>query len=411
MKKVLMIDERFPSTGGSRTEKFVKYLPGFGWEPLVLTINQMRKNPFAEEILTNYTSPNLKIYGTRTIPDFLILKRFNLSRIGEILNSFFLVPDRTIAWLPHAVRKGLEVIQKENPQIIYSTSPSEGVHLIAYFLKKSTRLPWVTDFRDLWTLYQERYKPRTFFHHFINCYIEKSLCQRWSDLVIANTEQNKNMIVSNFKVDPHKIEVITNGFDPDDAIEVKTHQERQKKMILGYLGAFEKTAICYREFLTGLANAIQYEKRFSVKLWSPTSDPLLSDIKKHNLTDHITFEEYVSHQACMKAIGMVDVLVVLLESKYPHVVPQKLYNYLAFNKLILAIVPPDGYAATVIRETNTGIIVSPDDTAGITEGLLELHHRWQKGKLKIKVNYTVLQKYRRDQLTKKLANVFDKQNS
>ena len=53
MKKVLIIDERFPSTGGSRTEKFVKFLPKFGWEPLILTIGQKGRNDYAEEILQN----------------------------------------------------------------------------------------------------------------------------------------------------------------------------------------------------------------------------------------------------------------------------------------------------------------------------------------------------------------------
>ncbi|HMT12896.1 MAG TPA: glycosyl transferase, partial [Ignavibacteria bacterium] len=41
MKKVLIISYYFPPSGGpgvQRVLKFVKYLPEFGWQPIVLTV-------------------------------------------------------------------------------------------------------------------------------------------------------------------------------------------------------------------------------------------------------------------------------------------------------------------------------------------------------------------------------------
>ena len=105
---------------------------------------------------------------------------------------------------------------------------------------------------------------------------------------------------------------------------------------------------------------------------------------------------------------MVDVLVVLLDSSQHHIVPQKLYNYLGLNKPILAVVSPDGCAANVVRETNTGIVVSPDNIDDVANGLLQLHKQWQKGLLRFEAKDASLQKYRRDQLTKKLAGIFEK---
>jgi hypothetical protein len=43
MKRVLMIAYIYPPQGGSgvqRTVKFVRYLPSYGWEPLVLTVRE-----------------------------------------------------------------------------------------------------------------------------------------------------------------------------------------------------------------------------------------------------------------------------------------------------------------------------------------------------------------------------------
>ncbi|MFH1674147.1 MAG: glycosyltransferase [Pseudomonadota bacterium] len=407
MKKVLIIDERFPSTGGSRTEKFVKYLPQFGWEPIVLTIDQIGRNPFAEELLNNYSGPRPKIYGTKTLPNFSILKKFNLQRIGGYLNSFFFVPDVTVAWLPYAIEEGLKIIHRESPQIIYSTSPSEGVHLVARFLKKKSGLPWVADFRDLWTLYEKRYNPPTSFHHLVNTYIEKSIYLRWSDFIIANTPHNKAMLCKHFSVDSSKLEVITNGFDPDDALKPEQRNEIKEKMTLGYFGGLEKHAICYQEFLAGFERALRLEKGISLNLWSAISDQLKSDFQENGLNRHITLKPCVSHQQGMKELGGADVLVVLLANGYPHVVPQKLYNYLALNKPILAIVPPNGYAASIVQETNSGVVVSPDDISGIADSLTELHEQWRSGSFGIKVNDAAVRKYRRDELTRKLSVVFD----
>ncbi len=42
-KKVLFIAYLFPPVGGGgvqRSSKFVKYLPEFGWQPLVLTVKE-----------------------------------------------------------------------------------------------------------------------------------------------------------------------------------------------------------------------------------------------------------------------------------------------------------------------------------------------------------------------------------
>ena len=57
MKSVLMIAYQFPPMGGSgvqRTTKFVKYLPDFGWNPVVLTRSidrmKLRDNSLLSEI-------------------------------------------------------------------------------------------------------------------------------------------------------------------------------------------------------------------------------------------------------------------------------------------------------------------------------------------------------------------------
>jgi len=77
-RKVLVLAYRFPPQGGGgvqRTLKFVKYLPGQNWLPIVQTV----KNPywpFQDETLLAEIPPFVKVHGTRT---------FEFERLGRDL--------------------------------------------------------------------------------------------------------------------------------------------------------------------------------------------------------------------------------------------------------------------------------------------------------------------------------------
>ena len=59
----------------------------------------------------------------------------------------------------------------------------------------------------------------------------------------------------------------------------------------------------------------------------------------------------------------------------------KVYEYLAAGRPILAVVPPDGAAAELVRETGAGVVAAPDDVDGIRDALVELHGRYANGGL------------------------------
>jgi glycosyltransferase involved in cell wall biosynthesis len=373
-----------------------------------LSNSENTRNYFSIENQENNSSNGFKLCQTKSIPNFFILKKFRLERMAGILNSLFFIPDINIAWLPFAIKKGMQIIDKEKPEIIYSSSPREGVHLIAYILKKKSGLPWVADFRDLWTLYEGRYNPLTFIHNTINTYIEKKIYCQWSDIVIANTSENRKIMSKYFKVDSNKISVITNGYDHDDAIINKKEIKKNRHFKIGFIGGIEKPALCYDEFLKAYASAVKKEKNFKLMIWAKKSDRLIRLIKKYSgVIDNVEFKPYVPHQQCLSELQQVDVLLVLLAKNYPYVVPQKLYNYLGLRKPIFGIVPDFSRVAKIIRECKCGTIVSPDNINSITDKMLELNTKWQNGKLNIEPHLKSLMKYRRDILTSKLATIFD----
>ena len=59
----------------------------------------------------------------------------------------------------------------------------------------------------------------------------------------------------------------------------------------------------------------------------------------------------------------------------------KVFEYLAAERPILAVVPPDGEAAALIRGTGAGTVVAPDDVDGMAAALSELDEQRRAGKL------------------------------
>jgi hypothetical protein len=75
----------------------------------------------------------------------------------------------------------------------------------------------------------------------------------------------------------------------------------------------------------------------------------------------------------------------------------KVFEYLAAERPILAVVPPDGAAADLIREIGAGVVAPPEDIPAIRNALVDLHGRWQRGEL----GWTLLPPDVRDRLSRR----------
>ena len=62
----------------------------------------------------------------------------------------WLVPDPQITWVPGAFLKGLSLIRKERPAVMYSSSPPNSCQVLGLMLKRVTQSV-DRDFRDPWT--------------------------------------------------------------------------------------------------------------------------------------------------------------------------------------------------------------------------------------------------------------------
>jgi glycosyltransferase involved in cell wall biosynthesis len=102
------------------------------------------------------------------------------------------------------------------------------------------------------------------------------------------------------------------------------------------------------------------------------------------LGDRLELHPYASHRHALELQRSSDALLLLIpdaDGRGRGVLSGKVFEYLAAERPILAVVPPDGAAADLIREVGNGVVAPPEDVAAIREALAALVERWQAGSL------------------------------
>jgi glycosyltransferase involved in cell wall biosynthesis len=100
------------------------------------------------------------------------------------------------------------------------------------------------------------------------------------------------------------------------------------------------------------------------------------------LGDRLELIDYLPRSESLRLQRDSEALLLLVpdaDGRGRGVLSGKVFEYIAAGRPILAVVPPDGAAAELIRETGVGVVVAPDDVDGIRAALVDLHARFRDG--------------------------------
>ncbi|MFC1900292.1 glycosyltransferase [Chloroflexota bacterium] len=229
MKKVLIIGYPFPlRQGGSpRLLGLAKYLPEFGWEPIILTAPLDTQPDGQPRIVETQTRDALglwkKLLGLGNVEDLRggIKQRFGVSSRESIIDYIITLageiltyPDGDRGWKPFAVKAGNKLIKQEDIQAIISTSAPLTTHFIARELKIRNKIPWLADFRDLWT------QNHKYHYHALRKALDRRLELRTVSMADAVTTVSGPWTEKLRTLHERKtVYSITNGFDPENINE------------------------------------------------------------------------------------------------------------------------------------------------------------------------------------------------
>ena len=158
MRRALLVTYYFPPepvAGALRPRFLAAHLPEFGWNVTVLT------RPLGAAPGVGYQIVTAEVLGApieqrirKALEDVNHEPAPRPSRIRRALRwakEAFSFPDRNAGWLFPAIGVGLALSRRQRLHAIISTAYPPTVHVVAAAIAKCQGLPWIADYRDLWT--------------------------------------------------------------------------------------------------------------------------------------------------------------------------------------------------------------------------------------------------------------------
>jgi len=448
-RKVLVLAYRFPPQGGGgvqRTLKFVKYLPQQGWLPIVQTVSNPYW-PLQDPTLLSEIPPFVKVHGTRTF-EFERLgrategllaprgdaplrepatgarsepRRSGLRRMlkgaAGLVQTHALVPDPQITWVPGAFLKGLSLIRKERPAVIYSSSPPNSCQVLGLMLKRATHVPWIADFRDPWTegIRRKQSYERSGVRRRLEHALERRVIEG-ADHIIVTTEKTLEQFLAKYPAIPSsKYSVITNGFDAADFTVARGGDRLLDASDFNVtLTGNVETMFDAVPFLTAVRDLLDEDEEFRARLRinfvGAKRGKYDEFINHHRLETNVRYIGYVPHQTSLTYLAESDVLFLCQIPVYESATTKlsgKLFEYLYMRKPILALTLP-GLTTDILSRSGLGVAVDPNDQPGIKKALRDLYLRWREGSGRPEADEAYIATFDRARQTERLAGLFDR---
>ena len=411
-KTILIIAFHFPpaamSSGHLRTLGFVKYLPSFDWNPVVLSAHA-RAYPRIDA-----TSEELIPQGCLVHRAFALDARRHFGIRGKY-PDFLAQPDRWSSWWPVAVWQGLRLIRKYNIRVIWSTYPIMTSHCIAYTLSRLTGLPWIAEFRDPVSSSVATQSRLT-----------ASIQMRCEHRVVSNATHSvftaPSAMQSYTKSYPQiyregRMAVIPNGYDEDDFplnTDTRAHPLGRPLWLLhsGLLYPNGRTPVPFFMALAKLkASGVIKADLIRITLRASGSEAIYKDeIKRLGLEDIVVLAPPISHRQALIEQTDADALLLFQGSEYDNQIPAKLYEYLRIGRPIFALVGEQGDTAALLRYSGGAEIVPLHDVDAIEVRLTQFISALREGRGP-KGNAIIVQRYSRRAGVASLAGILDKVSS
>lgn len=423
MRKVLIITYYWPPAGGpgvQRVLRFVRHLPEFGWEPVILTVEN-GDYPAIDNSLVDQVHAKTPVFRTQVAEPYDLYRRLTGKASGEKLPTYVMnrasddrvadrlakwvranifIPDARIGWLPKGRAEAVRLIRELDIDLIFTSSPPHTAQLIGKSAAKRSRRPWVADLRDPWTeaFWAAEFK-KLFVARQIDERLEKGVLQR-ADAVTTVTPGLVEMLRD--KVNS-RYEVIQNGFEPIEAVEQRS--DSFIALFTGHLSKYQNPEPFFRAALL-LPEDVKNDLRiiFVGKQFSGFDEVF------QRYADQINIQrlDYMAHSDMIDyAQGAAVLLRPIADHDYSSkAIGAKTYDYLALRKPILTLGKTPSISADILEETASGEIFNYTDVEGIAGFLKKWHQSWKKNGYLILDNVSRLNNYTTRSQVEKLANLF-----
>ena len=286
-------------------------------------------------------------------------------------------------WIRPAVRAAADLLRGEQYSAVLTFAQPWVDHLVGLKLQTRFRLPWIAHFSDPWvdSLYYTTVDPK--------------MLKKWrrqermviahADAVVFTNEAARDLVMRKYPREwHHKTRIVPHGYDPCLISPVTKSIRRTQRLRMIYTGSLykERSVQSLLDAIAGLSSEMELKDRLELAIIGPTEKMYPEKAKEMGLEDIVTFPGRMSYMESLRAIARADVPVVIeAPNAEPNpFLPSKLVDYLMLNKPILALSPPAGPTADLLRQLSYPV-VPPDNAAMIRQTIKDIFVRQREGRL------------------------------
>lgn len=414
-RRVLIVTREAPPSIGPhpiRVAKLVKYLPLFGWAPVVLTVpvdHAWTRDPeLLEELgqaevvrvprlFSAISHPTGLTHAAGSAPDLDSRQRRYRRRVGAML-----IPDASVTWALPAARRAARIADRVDA--ILTTAPPFSTHLVGLYLTRAAGIPWVAEYRDNWTTNPLYRRSPTVDR--VNRWLEaRILHAAGRTVVISNAAAVE--LAGAYPFAAPRIRVAENGFDPDDLPPAAGAAEG---FTIAYVGSLDERRDP-RPFLAAIeiigsripsfADDLRLHLIGNVVNWVSSAAEAAIGI------DRVSTDGLLPHREALIRASRAAVLLGITTTAEAGGAgtTSKLFEYLGLRRPILMLAPA-GPAAELVEGLGAGAVARPDRPEAIAEAIEMLYADWRAGRERI-ASAERLGRYTRSETARRVARALD----
>jgi glycosyltransferase involved in cell wall biosynthesis len=432
MAQILTLAYMFPPIGGAgvqRNSKFVRYLPEFGYRPVVVT------GPGASDSHWTPTDHSL----SDDIPEAVAVHRIGgappgpAGRLHGVVGRALMSNSPEIQWwIDGAVSLGAGLIG--DCELVYASLVPYEIAEAAVRTAATANKPWIADLQDPWALDEMWLYPSALHRRADLRRMRRVLAS--ASAIVMNTPEAARRLVATFpELAGKDVVSIPNGYDAADFAGLPPSPQTERFQIIhtGYLhtedGLRLRRVKWARRALGGWTGEIDILTRSHVYLLGalrlvvdadPSAATEIEVVLAGALTDadraaaagaavDVSMPGYLDHASSVALVRSAGMLFLPMHDLPAGVraglVPGKTYEYLASGRPILAAVP-DGDARDLLGAAGTARVCRPRDVASMAAAIRAELERWRTNEPAPILDRELVARYERRALTGRLAELF-----
>lgn len=310
------------------------------------------------------------------------LDRFCGGRVSSLLTF----PDQFVSWILFVLPRALGILWKKKTAVVITSSFPYSAQVAGLVLHFLTRRPWIVDTRDGWAVDEreqfatmEPSPHRRRWHRKLMNAVVRRARQYWSltpDICDATAKA--------FPAEPQeKFTAIMQGFETV-AFEARQSARTAIKgagLLLGYAGNFRPGLTPVEPLVESLIilknTKPEIYRSILIRVWGyhlpMYYSQLMTLLTHHGLLDRFEYLHSVPEIQLINNLHDCDALLLTNgTSEWSRKrLSGKLFSYLSAKRPILAVCDPSSAIGRSVKETRTGVVVSPDDSTGLCRVLAD----------------------------------------